>query len=475
MALAAALAIGALTLPPTNTAAADIQAQSADAKSRYTPTVTIARRDGRLQIKHVLDGAKIYNVRYRKTGVDRWTWNGQTARTTSTSTKTIDANADYDVQVKAFINGSWRQWSTFRNDAGTNPPTTPTPPTTTPTPPPTTVPPVPSKPVSQSDTPRVLIDTDLGGDPDDIQSLVRAIHYSDALDIEGIVSTEGIGAANAGLIREWIKRTDVNHLRSMGYTDLMTEKQLLSVVKSGTQDKKGPGNGRSTAGSKHIIQRAHAGSAQDPLWILAWGSLGTVAQALHDDPSIVSKIRIYSIGDYNSTSNLDARDYVLKVLRRNPNMWWIENGVLPRRSHSTFRGVWETGNQTGEWHRVTFLKKNIRGHGTTSNERFNSKLGDAFPVGNSPAAAVGSLKEGDSPSLLYLLSPEFGGVGNLDNPTKPSWGGQFRRADSDFPNYYIDRDCATPDDCKRTISKHRVDYLRHWKLRWDRYTVPAGR
>src|SRR6056297_1766934 len=67
--------------------------------------------------------------------------------------------------------------------------------------------------VAVSETPpRVLIDTDLGGegrtergsrsDPDDIQSLVRAVQYSDALGIEGIISTYGPGLADPDLIRE---------------------------------------------------------------------------------------------------------------------------------------------------------------------------------------------------------------------------------------------------------------------------------
>ncbi len=43
---------------------------------------------------------------------------------------------------------------------------------------------------------RVLISTDLGGDPDDIQSLVHALHYTDVLRLEGIVSNPGPGAKN---------------------------------------------------------------------------------------------------------------------------------------------------------------------------------------------------------------------------------------------------------------------------------------
>jgi hypothetical protein len=294
------------------------------------------------------------------------------------------------------------------------------------------------------------------------------------MNIEGIVSTEGAGPGNPDLIREWVERTDVDHLREMGYTDLMTEAQLLSVVRTGTRDRNGPGDGRATEGSNHIIDRALTASPDDPLWLLAWGSLGTIAQALHDDPSIVPNIRIYSIGDFNSTSNLDARDAVLAVLDEHPELWWIENGVLPRQSRSTFRGVWEGGNQSGEWNRINFLERHIRGHGTRSNGRFNSKLGNAFPAGTVPRPAIGSLKEGDSPTMLYLLSPVFGGIGDLDDPTVDSWGGRFRRADPKYPNYYIDINCPQPEGCYSTINQHRVEFLSHWRDRWDRYDVPAS-
>jgi len=334
--------------------------------------------------------------------------------------------------------------------------------------------------VAVSETPpRVLIDTDLGGegrtergsrsDPDDIQSLVRAVQYSDALGIEGIISTYGPGLADPDLIREWIKRTDVDHLRAQGYTDLMTEAELLDAVKTGTRDLEGPGDGRSTEGSRHIIARAHAGTNGDPLWILTWGSLGTVAQALHDDPSIVPKIRLYSIGDYNSRVNRAARDFVRSVLDDHPELWWVENGVLPVKSRATYRGIFEGGNQTGQWDPQTFVEQHIRDHGTTAGGAFARKLGDAFPGATGPPEAAGALKEGDSPSILYLLSPRFGGVGDLDDPTRPSWGGRFRRASPEFPNYYVDLDCSTAERCQATISRHRVDFLAHWRDRWDRY------
>ena len=134
------------------------------------------------------------------------------------------------------------------------------------------------------------------------------------------------------------------------------------------------------------------------------------------------KIRLYSIGDYNSRSNSDARDFVLDFLDDHPDLWWVENGVLPVLSRSTFEGVWRGGNQTGQWNRTTFLERHIRGHGTTAGGEFSQKLGDAFPGAIGPPEAVGALKEGDSPSLLYLLSPRFGGIGDLDDPTRAELG-----------------------------------------------------
>jgi hypothetical protein len=76
---------------------------------------------------------------------------------------------------------------------------------------------------------RVLVSTDLGGDPDDIQSLYRLVHYSDILKVEGIVSTPGPGARHsAAKIRHWIKRIDPDHLGARA-PELLTEAALLAL------------------------------------------------------------------------------------------------------------------------------------------------------------------------------------------------------------------------------------------------------
>lgn len=303
---------------------------------------------------------------------------------------------------------------------------------------------------------RVLVSTDLGGDPDDIQSLYRLLHYSDILKIEGIVSSPGPGAKNsAELITEWIRKIDIDRMRTR-HPDLISERQALSLVRQGQKTPGPPSETRRTGGSDFIRERAKAGEA--PLWVLVWGSITDVAQALHDEPQIAGRIRIYYIGSSNTVADEASRDWVHRFMAESaPKLWWIENGVMPRRSRDTFRGVYEGGNQEGEWSNTGFVSVNIRGRGSP---------GAAFPLALSPK---GTLKEGDSPSMLYLLSPVLAKVGDVDDPSRESWGGQFARPEPErFPNYWADLKAAATT-CQGTINKWREAFLTDWKQRWSWY------
>jgi hypothetical protein len=318
---------------------------------------------------------------------------------------------------------------------------------------------------------RVLVSTDLGGDPDDVQALVHLLHFTDVLRLEGIVSSPGPGSTNwvAG-IREWVERTDLDHLRSRGHPELMAESEVLAVCRQGVVGPGAPRSGASTEGSRLIVERALAVDPADrPLWVLVWGSLTDVAQALHDAPEIAPRIRINYIGSSNTTADPASRDYVYRFMRETyPRLWWIEDGVLPRFSRDTFRGVYLGGEQSGEWGSAAFVRAHIRGRGTTRGGRFPESLGDAFPLARHPAAAGGGegvLKEGDAPTFLHLLSPVLGGVGDVEDPTRESWGGRFRRPlSTEHPSYFADLD-APFEVCQATINRWRVAYLAAWRER----------
>lgn len=328
---------------------------------------------------------------------------------------------------------------------------------------------------SENRTTDVLIDTDLGGDPDDIQSLYRLIHYSDILKVKGIISTPCNQIQNhpwdtipqVDLIRYWIRRIDPDHLRRAGYPEIMAEEDLLKVVKAGSPEPGLPSAGKSTEGSAYISSLASDYSPDRPLWVLVWGSLTSLAQALHDDPGIAPNIRIYYIGSSNTLHDSLSRNYLYIFMETVfPELWWIENGILPKGRHETFRGVYQGGDQEGEWGNKEFVNRHIRGHGSTRQGYFREKCGDVFPLATSPK---GSLKEGDSPSLLFLISPVLVGIGNIDDPTVESWGGRFRQPDPvRFPNYYTDLNLS-PEECQATINKWRKAFLSDWRDRWDRY------
>jgi hypothetical protein len=319
---------------------------------------------------------------------------------------------------------------------------------------------------------RVLVSTDLGGDPDDIQALIHLLHFSDILRLEGLISSPGPDSVNeVEEIREWVKRTGLDELRAQGHEELMEEASVLSVTCQGATTPGGPGPGRETPGSHWIVERA---LAQDylrrdrPLWILVWGALTDLAQAMYDEPSIAERVRLYSIASSNTAADEASRDYVYRVMKESaPEMFWIENGILPRFSHDTFRGVYLGGNQEGEWGNRAFVEQNIRRRGVPV--KFRRRTGDLMPWSRHPGTEEDILKEGDAASFLYLLSPILGGVGDVEDPTQESWGGRFRRPEPGaHPNYYVDLDVAA-EVCQATINKWRVDFLSAWKERWGWY------
>ena len=288
------------------------------------------------------------------------------------------------------------------------------------------------------DRPRLIVSTDIGGsDPDDFQSMIHLLLYADVLDLEGLISSPP-GAGRTQHIFE------VLHAYECDYADLSqrssaypTPPSLHTLVKQGALVPS-PKQGWSvpTPGSDWMIERAHSDDDR-PLWILVWGSITDVAQAVHDDPTIKQHIRIYSIGSWNTRMDHTARSYLYK---NHHDLWWIE-------ADSTFRGMYIGGFQDDDWGNLQFVQRHVRGHGA---------LGDLF-FKKKP-----DIKMGDTPSLLYLLR------GDMNDPTSPHWGGAFAKQ-ADRPTYWNDDDEPTLSEGNRlgakTVNVWRCDILKDWRER----------
>ena len=288
--------------------------------------------------------------------------------------------------------------------------------------------------------PRIIVSTDIGGsDPDDFQSMVHLLLYADVLDLEGLVSSP----PNAGRAEHILEVIDAYERDYPGLRRRSAEypsaDSLRSLVKQGAiEPAPDKGWSRPTPGSRWIVERAHESDAR-PLWILVWGSITDVAQAVHDDPSIKQRIRVYSIGSWNTRHDQAARDY---LFRSHADLWWIE-------SDTTFRGMYMGGKQDGEWGNRQFVEQHVKGHGA---------LGDLF-FRKKP-----DIKMGDTPSLLYLLR------GDVDDPTGPHWGGSFRKT-GHSQNYWTDDPAPAKAEGDRagakTVNRWRRDYLQDWRERME--------
>jgi Protein of unknown function (DUF1593) len=245
---------------------------------------------------------------------------------------------------------------------------------------------------------RVVVSTDIGGsDPDDHQSMVHLLLYADTLEIEGLISTHPGGSRVAEILKVIdCYQQDYPNLKTYS-SKYPTPDALRAITKEGATKMPGPsGFGSANEGSDWIIRCARRDDPR-PLYVLVWGGITDVAQALHDAPDILPKLRVYFIGSPNKQGSVDAYNYIEENF---PKLWMIEN-------NATYRGWFNGGDQTGEWNNREFVTRHAAGHGA---------LGTFYATLHS-----GSLKMGDTPSVAWLL------YGNPDDPTKPSWGGEFIR------------------------------------------------
>ncbi len=247
--------------------------------------------------------------------------------------------------------------------------------------------------------PRVIVSTDIGGtDPDDLQSMVHLLLYADVLDIEGLVSSPyGPGRREHILGVIDLYESDYANLKS--HSDRYPPPEALRrITRQGAVDfALGSGVGRSTEGSDWIVSCARRDDPR-PLWVLVWGGIDDLAQALHDDPSIAPKLRVYFIAGPNKKWSIAAYEY---LLARHPHLWIIE-------SNATYRGWFTGGDQSGDLGNEAFVSRHVE---------------DAGALGRFFAGLLsGRIKMGDTPSVAYLLS------GTPEDPTRPSWGGRYVRA-----------------------------------------------
>lgn len=264
--------------------------------------------------------------------------------------------------------------------------------------------------------PRILISTDIGGtDPDDNQSMAHLLMYSDRFTIEGLVSSPSYGKGSTSEIFRMIDLYEKDLPKLQQHQQGLAQPAYLrSVTKQGKRGA-APYVGYTTAteGSDWIIDCAKKKNKQ-PLWVLVWGGLEDLAQALHDAPNIQQNIRVYWIGGPNKKWSANSYAYIVKNF---PQLWLIE-------VNASYYGLFSKTEFIDSIDNTGYYSTYIQGAG---------HLGADFKN-----YYDGVVKMGDTPSLLYMMD------GDPNDPTRESWGGSFEKFNYS-PRVVFDRATTVKD------------------------------
>lgn len=316
--------------------------------------------------------------------------------------------------------------------------------------------------LSASERPRLAVLTDIGGDPDDQQALVRLMVYANEFDIEALIAT---ASGTRGELKKSITQPNLIREIIQAYAQVLpnlqrhadgwpTVEHLMQRVKSGNpqRERTAIGEGHDTEGSRWLVERVDAGTPERPLNISIWGGQTDLAQALwrvkqdrgdNGLAKFVERFRAYDIDDQDGLASWMRSEF--------PGMHYILAKALPNRDkrEGAYRGMYLTGDESltsREW-----IEQNIRSKGP---------LGALYPTTTYTAPNPNRcMKEGDTPSWFFFLP--LGGNDPAD-PSKAGWGGQFQR---ETDGWYRDLPAREGFDPRSTVSRWRPDFQRDFAKR----------
>ena len=292
------------------------------------------------------------------------------------------------------------------------------------------------KPRGPASRPRVFVLTDIENEPDDAQSLVRFLVYSNQWDVEGLVATTSVhqkDRTSAARIRRIVNaygRVRGHLLRHE--SGFPSTAHLLSVVREGrpAYGMEAVGPNMDSPGSKLLIAAVDKNDPR-PLWVTVWGGPNVLAQALWtvrktrsraELDAFVARLRVYTISDQDDSGPWMRREFPSLFYVASPGMhaggayhFATWSGISGDNFHARFDGA-NFSVVDNPW-----LDKHVRAKGP---------LGKEYPY-------TKFLMEGDTPSFLGLIH------NGLDAPEHPDWGGWGGRYELYTPRqrkWFIERE-----------------------------------
>ncbi|MBN1559578.1 DUF1593 domain-containing protein [candidate division KSB1 bacterium] len=290
------------------------------------------------------------------------------------------------------------------------------------------------------------VPNDQKSDPDDMQSMVRFLLYANEFDIEALIASSGTFAniARKQNILEMIDRYEMVYENLRKHDPIYPAAEALRAItfqgRSGTWGKSVSNNigaGKDSEASEAIIAIIDKADPR-PVYIGVWGDCSNIAQAVWkvqktrspaELETFLGKMRIHQIGHQDDTID-----------------WLMDNfpGLFIIYSNRTYQGMFGGSDPISN---LAWVNEHIR---------FNH--GPLCAVYPHEGIGCTGVCEGDSPSFLWLVSANRG-LNDPDDPTQPSWGGQFRRDGT--TSHFVDGPGGS------SISRWRPDYQAEFQQRAD--------
>jgi hypothetical protein len=276
--------------------------------------------------------------------------------------------------------------------------------------------------------PRLLVLTDIGGDPDDQQSMIRLMTCANEFDIEGLVAT---ASGVPGELKKDVTRPDLIRAIVEAYgkvrpnlllhrPDYPPAARLLARIKAGNPRRgvKNIGAGHDTEASRWVVKAVDRDDPR-PLNVTVWGGPTDLAQALwrvRNDRTaaelkrFVGKLRVHAIGHQDDTGPW--------IVEQFPELFYILSKAPRKRDmrEGAYRGMYLGGDES------LTSRKWVDAHV----RKGRGPLGALYPTRTWTAPNPhGCLKEGDTPSWQYFLPT---GLSDPAHPDWGCWGGRFRPA-----------------------------------------------
>ncbi len=326
--------------------------------------------------------------------------------------------------------------------------------------------------VPKAEKHRIVLLTDIGGDPDDMQSFTRFMMYADRYDIEGLIATSIRifprdkhrpidGEPQPHYLVKWIKAYAEVRDNLMKHSEGWPEPEmLLTLIRKGVKTGRDVpfdirtgiagegsghyrleqliGKGKDTGASMLIIEAVDRDDPR-PVWVPIWGGSVELAQALwrvRNDRSeeelktFVAKLRVYAWGHQDATG--------LWIQENFPDLSYIVStgGILYSADPKLRDGDW--------------LNAHVRFH--------HGPMGALCPLRH------GVLGGADSETFLGLIP---NGLSVMDHPDWGGWGGRFRKQAGSEKQWIDLESNLAPGAMGSTITRWAPHFQNDYQARMD--------